>query len=334
MGEVIASGQITIVDLNDAKYINGYISSSQPRVQIYNPSSNTYTPDWSVSPVVLTPEIYVTGTNENIITQAKSILWYEKGNQTAISTGNGYAVEELNPRSLTISSNKLSTLDSIGYICEIVWVDPDFNKDVFIKAEIDFAKVSSGEKGEDVVTAYTWAPNGNVVKNKTGSAEIRCDLYKGSTIVTSNVTYQWEKLVSGSYEIVPSGTTKTLTVAAADISSLAVYRCHATYGGSTYTDTITIVDQSDPIQVVLVSAEGTVFKNGQGTKNVTAQIYRAGILIDESGTDYTYRWYLKDKTGSTVTGFGGSTDYKTGKTISVLSSDIEETGSLILELHN
>ena len=52
----IARGQITIVDLNDGKSVNLFISSSKPATQIYDKDTKAYTPNYTVSPFnVLTP---------------------------------------------------------------------------------------------------------------------------------------------------------------------------------------------------------------------------------------------------------------------------------------
>ena len=42
-----AQGQFTIVDLNDAVTLTGFINSNLAKTQMYNPDNDTYTPDWS-----------------------------------------------------------------------------------------------------------------------------------------------------------------------------------------------------------------------------------------------------------------------------------------------
>ena len=46
----IARGQITIVDLNDGKSINLFLSSNQPATQIVNTENSSYNPSYSASP--------------------------------------------------------------------------------------------------------------------------------------------------------------------------------------------------------------------------------------------------------------------------------------------
>jgi hypothetical protein len=87
MANIVASGQITLVDLNDAKSLSSYINSNQPRIQINNPDTGVLNPNWTSTAVVLTPELYVTGSVSNIIAEAKSVTWYE--NDVVITTGVG-----------------------------------------------------------------------------------------------------------------------------------------------------------------------------------------------------------------------------------------------------
>lgn len=481
MANIVASGQITLVDLNDAKSLSAYINSNQPKIQIYNPDNGSYTPNWASSPyVVLTPELYVSGTASNIINQAKSIVWYEAGNATPIANGNGYAIGASNPKALTINQNKLTSRNQITFIAEITWTDPDVNADIVVKAEIEFAKVSSGAKGDtgsqgiqgpkgdagiqyytwikfadnasglnmsdsptgksymgiavnktsptesntatdytwtkvegdqgaqgiqgdpgadgqptytwvkyadnasgggmsdtpsgkdyiglaynkstqtesstagdytwslikgadgqNSVMAYVWTPNGNIIKNSVGTLTAQCDVYNGTTKVTSGVTYKWYKLVSGSWTQLTSTTnygttgytTATLTIPASAIESTSSFKCVATYGGKNYEDVATVVDQTDPIQAVLIAAEGTVFKNGVGTKNVTAKLYQAGSEVDSGGTTYDYKWYMRNAAGTVDPDFGGTgINFKTGKTISVPASQVTNIGNLVIEV--
>ena len=63
----ISRGQITIVDLNDAKSLNLYLSSNKPATQIFNRENSSYVPDYTTSPLVISPELYVSGTSANVI---------------------------------------------------------------------------------------------------------------------------------------------------------------------------------------------------------------------------------------------------------------------------
>ena len=73
-------------------------------------------------------------------------------------------------------------------------------------------------------------------------------------------------------------------------------------------------------QVVITSTGGDVFKNGQGSTTLTACVYQAGAEIDTDGKG-TYTWTKYNKDGAVDTSWGTS-GKKTGKTLSVSSSDV------------
>ena len=52
-----AQGQFTIVDLNDAVTLTGFINSNLAKTQMYNPDNDSYTPDWATTNLVLTTVI-------------------------------------------------------------------------------------------------------------------------------------------------------------------------------------------------------------------------------------------------------------------------------------
>lgn len=50
MADIIATGQVSIVDLTDNHTLSCYISANLPRTQVYDQGSKTYRPDWSADP--------------------------------------------------------------------------------------------------------------------------------------------------------------------------------------------------------------------------------------------------------------------------------------------
>jgi hypothetical protein len=72
--------------------------------------------------------------------------------------------------------------------------------------------------------------------------------------------------------------------------------------------------------VVITSTGGDVFKNGSGSTVLTAVVYQAGAEIDADGKG-TYTWTKYNKNGAIDTNWG-TTGTKTGKTLSVSSSDV------------
>lgn len=68
------------------------------------------------------------------------------------------------------------------------------------------------------------------------------------------------------------------------------------------------------IQIAVEAIGGTVFLNGQGESTLIAKIFNNEEEIDADGRDFIYKWYKYDINGELVPLWGGTTDYKTGKT--------------------
>lgn len=104
MAKVISTGRIELVDLNDNRQLQLFVGSSQPRTQIFNKDNNVLSPNWIASKPILTPQLFIAGTSDNVINNAKSINWYESGDSTPIINGSKYTLGTGN-KSLTINKN-------------------------------------------------------------------------------------------------------------------------------------------------------------------------------------------------------------------------------------
>ncbi len=344
-----AQGQFTIIDYNDALTLTGYIGSNHAKTQMYNPDNGTYNPDWSKKNLVLTPSLYVIGTTTDQITSSAvtSVKWYEGSSSTPITTAGNYALSGAKSHILTVKGNTMAGLPGIDYRCEITYKDESTGLSITHPLTISFSRVVNGGGIVDLIVT---TPSGNVFKNsEVTTLTAKAELWRGSTVDTTNVGYKWaimdasvtssssagydadfgvgwKKLsdTSGKYT---GTTTATITVYAAAVDSYAVFRCVATDTDSTsntynskFMDVATFIDNSDPIQVIITSTGGDVFKNGQGSTVLTAVVYQAGAEIDASGKG-TYTWTKYNKDGEIDTSWG-TNGSKTGKTLSVSTADV------------
>lgn len=197
MTKVVGTGKITITDLNDAKTLFSFIKSSQPVTQIYDPNNSTYIPDWTINKPVLIPELYVGGSDSNIIAQAKSIKWFIDGVELIANTPD-YAQSGGKPNTLTINTNVLNSKNLLAITCEIVWTDPKENVDLPTKAGLVFTRVQNGEAGRSL---YTWVKyaddvNGNGISDDpTGKTFIGIAYNKETEIESNNpADYTWNTI--------------------------------------------------------------------------------------------------------------------------------------------
>ena len=212
--------------------------------------------------------------------------------------------------------------------------------------------------GSGIVDLLVMTPKGNVFKNaEVTSLTAKAELWRGSTVDTTNVTYKWAMMdasvtsssstgydadfgtgwrkLTNTSNMYSGCTTATLTLYAAAVESYAVIRCcakdtdsaSATYNSKFY-DVCTFIDNSDPLQVIVTSTGGDVFKNGVGTTVLTAVCYQAGVEVDATGTG-TYTWTKYDKDGAVDTAWG-TNGSKTGKTLSVSTSDVDTKATFMV----
>lgn len=336
----LATGQITIIDYNDALTLTGFIGSNHTRTQMYNPDNASYTPDWATTNLVLTPSLYKLGTTTDLITSAEvtSVKWYEAGSGTAITSAGSYALSGTKSHVLTIKANLLAGLPGKDWLCEITFRDATTGLDLIHKMGITFSRVVNGG---GIADAIAWAPDGNVFKNaEVASLKAQCDLWRGSVVDSTNVTYQWyqqdpaqttdvgggigwKKLVETA-SVTTGVTTATMTVFPSAVTSFEVFKCvikDTDAASNTYNkefvDTISFIDNSDPLQISIRSSGGDVFKNGIGSTTLTARVFQSGTEIDVAGTTYTYTWSSYDKNGTIVGAWS-----KTGKSVTIGDADV------------
>ena len=179
---------------------------------------------------------------------------------------------------------------------------------------------SPGAAGQNAVVFSLYAPNGSVFLNQTGSLTIQTSAFDGTTAISSGATYVWKKYVSGSWTTISGQTGASLSVAGSTVSGVQAFQCTMTYGGKTYTDTLTLTDKSDNYQATIESSGGDVFKNAIGTSTLLCRLFQNGSEVDAAGTTYTYKWYRRDKDGNAL---DSGAVFATGKSVSIDGDDVD-----------
>lgn len=358
---IICTSDYTISDFNDAISLSGYIGSNLAHTQIYSPDNGSYTPDWSSTNLVLTPQLYVTSTTTDVIATAAvtSVDWYLNSETVGnkITTSGSYALSGTKNHILTVSGNVLAGTNQVKFICVVAYHDSTTNLDLKHKMDVTFTLVKSGS---GIADAICTAEQGNIFKNDSiQTLTASCYLWRGSTIDTTNVSYKWGIRDTSIDETTDTGYDSDMglgwrllsntpgmyigdggslnhpiiTIYADAVPNVATFKCVITdtetgADNAKYYDTITFTDLSDPIQMTIVSSGGDTFVNGQGSTILTARLFQAGSEIDpyepsKVSYDYTYKWYKFDSSGNPVANWGGTgINYQTGKTLSVGSNDV------------
>ena len=245
-----AQGQFTIIDYNDALTLTGYIGSNHARTQMNNPDNASFNPDWATTNLVLTPSLYVIGTTTDQITSSNvtSVKWYVGSSTTAITSTGNYALSGTKSHILTVKANVMDGLPGIDYRCVITYTDSGTGLSITHPLTISFSRVVNGSGISDLLVT---TPNGNVFKNDEVATLIaKAELWRGSTLDTTNISYKWAMMDSSVTSTTSSGydaafgtgwrklsdtngkytgtSTNTVTIYAAAVSSYAVVKCIAT----------------------------------------------------------------------------------------------------------
>ena len=183
------------------------------------------------------------------------------------------------------------------------------------------------------------------------------ELWRGSTVDATKVSYKWAAMDASVTSTASTGydadfgigwrklsdatgrytgtSSNTITIYAAAVDSYAVFKCCAQDTDSAsasyntkFFDVATFIDNSDPLQIIVTSTGGDVFKNGQGSTVLTAVCYQAGAEVDAAGGG-TYTWTKYNKDGAVDTSWG-TNGSKRGKTLSVSSADVDTKATFMV----
>lgn len=353
---IVATGQLTLVDLSDTRSIQAFIASSQPFVQIYDKDSATYVPNWKLTPPTLTPSMYVSGSTADIIDSALSVEWY-KDNVLITDTTPNHSI--VNNR-LTINENILSSANFVNYRVMVSYEDNSTGLIISDSDSVEFSKLINGSSGSDgtdgtngdnAQLAYLLYPDGTVFKNDALHVMKRLEVkyfdgiyeqttnlnvkwfYADPTVTTSSPNYDpdggvgWSRISqtnngNGSYH---NYTTKILSVARNGVDGTETFKAMVQHGSKPFYSAIgTLVDIFDPHQVVI---EGdTTFKNGVGILQLAARVFLNGEELEDF-TGYSFLWTAYSSDGTVVSTFNKNTQF-----VSVSVDEVPDQGYLACDI--
>lgn len=152
--------------------------------------------------------------------------------------------------------------------------------------KFSWAKNPKGADGKDAVIMQLYAPNGDVIINKTNSVTIACMIVDGSTLVDSGVTYAWYKFDGSDYVLIPGKTESTLIVAPDMVDTMGYFKCIANYKGIDHAAYYTVSDRSDPYDVSVYSSIGTNLFNSDKIGAIFTRVLRNGAEVDSLKSTY------------------------------------------------
>lgn len=211
---IVSTGQITIVDNNDAKPITAYITANPGMQQVYtkDESLESWTPDWTAvnagAGLILTAKAFVgaVGAAQDITGALSNVRWSTNlataltGTNTNIAgvptmaaifgTGTFTMVANTGGSTLTIDSNMLPTVPQA-----IIYFEGDYTDQAtgLVSRVVAQASLSAIKTGTNAV--YVLTKGASAIEQGTGTvksvAVIAADLIRAAGVDTTGVTYRF-----------------------------------------------------------------------------------------------------------------------------------------------
>lgn len=347
---VKARGQITIVDLNDAKQLQTYIENSGADVQLYNPDTKVYTPNFTTKPITLTPKVFVSGeaSDQTGTKNVGGYKWYLGSTEITSGTAGFQLIDDGNGdnKQLKITGNITGNALQIKF--EATYTDPDTQQATQLMA---FKTISKSQSAGALFQAVVTASQGTIFANGSQAATLtaKVAVYRGGTKDTSGTTFTWTRLdiSDGTWKTLQTGDSattadneSTLTVKAENVLNFQTYKCVAKDGTDTSEVYITFQDMSDPYRVEVYSETGTTIVNGADNSKIKARVWQGDTIVEDADTQpkqFTYSWTLFDRNGvkkNFKKQGSESSDpaVRTGNPITLLAADVQTRATVFCEI--
>ena len=212
MPTTVATGQVTIVDQNDAKPITSIISTNRATTQVVSKKDNfsAWKPDYTLTSITLTANIYVGGTNvagdASVVTD---IVWSTSYDGTSVGTS----------RNLVRNINIPVADGTVTYYFRCNYTDPTTGITSRVDDSITLTVVEAGAEAVfvQVMGQDTIKQSDSATKN---SVALKAVLVRPAGIDGSNLQYRW-------YTVAPDGTKAKIYTGHASVASLAVKSTNA-----------------------------------------------------------------------------------------------------------
>lgn len=212
---VVSTGQLTIVDNNDARPISAYLTASPGPQQVFSKdeSAVAYTPNWNSSPLVITAKALIGGigssqdliplmnavnrkffVNDIEIPSATNALISSNATMDSVfvsASGYTYTVaHSASASTLSIKSNMMETVALINIRFEGDYTDPVTGLTSKVIAQITLNRVTTGTNAVFLQSRGTTS-----IEESTGQvknvAVVGVDLIRAAGIDTTGIKYKW-----------------------------------------------------------------------------------------------------------------------------------------------
>ena len=251
MATIKARGQVTIVDLNDAKQVQLLMDIKYP-VQMYNPDTKVFTPNFGSDNNVVTPKVYVTGNGTNLVSRLTALIYNVGGTVVNAGTTNGqYSAAAISAGgALTIKGN--ITGSSLPIKITASYHDDETGQNTILETQGFVAKTANAGALFQVVLTQSKGNSFDATNNvNTLTAEAKC--FRGGVQDIDGITFRWYSLniKTQTWELLSQGIQTVsgisiLTVKPSDVLNVQTFKCEAQDGTEKSEAIVTVEDRTDP----------------------------------------------------------------------------------------
>lgn len=318
---IVAKDIITIVDLNDIGNVSLSSTTSQNKVQTYNPETGNFTPDYSVDNQEITITAVYGGED---VTLDSVFTWFYK-DQEITSQDNRFTLKN---NKLVIKKNIMDTTNnpSMKIKANARYYNPDYRVDVDNVIEIDFSCVKDGDTP---ILAQIIAPKGTVIKNEGIDLSATTILRQGNTLLTPSSIRWFSSSDSKTWTEIPlTRDLNTIAILRETVNGTLHVKSEAYYKDDIYqSPVISFADLLDTVNPVIIGS-GLFRDNAANT--YTTDIYLGQELVSDPELYYDIVWSIANhEIGASL--FNGNWP-KRGKTITVQASEIPDNPGISLIL--
>jgi len=355
---LVSTGQFTLIDQNDARSISSLLNASSGTQQVYNKQDDTagiFSPSWFTTNLILTPIISIGGLTSDqawarITSRTFSLtrggiaitsvdanpgLSFVDNLDTNLASGSVFTVSNttnniIGVPTIAVRGNLKSSVRVFSFNFSCIYTDPDTLLSTTIENSITLSSIATGTNGVFILIRGSTS----VLESSTGTKNalaISADLYRGSNIDTTGLTYKWFASNGGvqvststssfatmyamSNVVYPTNPTpavinganvpllgagnalNTISISEIAIIDLDTYRVDITGAdGITYSSTFTVYDISDPYDTQILSSTGDKLQNGIGSTTLTPIVNNGSSQVTNL-TGWSFTWYMFDKNG-------------------------------------
>ena len=312
MSQAVAYGSISIVDLTDLGEFSVQPMSDKPLAVIYDPDSNSFTPNWGTNNLTITPSVYYAGQELTLGSTGLTITWQrQEGSDpyTNLTTGETVMTSSGNQGKLKVSANKFTSSSTmITYIVTAIYTEPTTQQNLTAKGQITFSLIKNASKVKDCTitgeSIFKYDTNGEVVGGNGGVASIVLT----ATVNNVEITGWKYQTANGTWTTYPnSGTGETLTVNSNHsvfTNDKCIIKCET--NDNTVYDIHTITNLRDgaagsgTVSAVLTNDDQMIPFTSGGTGDFSSAVSQ--IIIYEGGINVTKYWSISQSaSGVTAT---------------------------------